>query len=127
MAGQSDCRRFERSASGRYYIKKRNVHSRGLDRCDWIFNLEGAELSVLRGARKVLSGSMRPCLIIEFWGQFQREYGSSCAEMASFLIAHGYTLFWITETGLVPYAHRNEEQSGVAAFNVLATPAGLVY
>src|SRR5215831_12587286 len=64
-------------------------------------DVEGAEFSVLRGARKVLSGSVKPSLIIEFWEPFQREYGSSCAEMASFLVAHGYTLFWITETGLV--------------------------
>jgi hypothetical protein len=90
-------------------------------------DVEGAELSVLRGAWKVLSGSLKPYLIIEFWEQFQQEYGSSCDEMASFLAAHSYTLFWISETGLVPYERKNEEQSSIAAFNVLATPAERVY
>jgi FkbM family methyltransferase len=90
-------------------------------------DVEGAELSVLRGATKLLSGSAKPCLIIEFWEQFQQEYGSSCAEMASFLSTHGYTLFWITEAGLLPYARKNEEPRSATAINVLATPPGLVY
>jgi FkbM family methyltransferase len=84
-------------------------------------DVEGAELSVLRGATKILSASVKPCLIVEFWEEFQQECGSSCAEMVYFLNAHGYKLFWITEAGLVPY--RTEQQSNVTAFNVLATAA----
>jgi len=90
-------------------------------------DVEGAELSVLQGATRILSGSVKPCLIIEFWEEFQREYGSSCAEMASFLIAHGYKLFWITEKGVAPYACGDKAQSTAGAFNVLATPADFVY
>jgi FkbM family methyltransferase len=86
-------------------------------------DVEGAELSVLRGAGKILSGSAKPSLIVEFWEEFQREYGSSCTEMAAFLNEHGYKLFWITDAGLLPYAQGTEKQPDAAAFNVLATPA----
>jgi FkbM family methyltransferase len=98
------------------------VQERGIRRIDLIkIDVEGAEIGVLRGARTCLSGDPKPSLMIEFWEPFQREYGTSCEEMASFLRAHGYDLFWITETGLSPYSGT---ESTAHTFNVLAVPAG---
>lgn len=93
------------------------AREQGLDRIDVIkIDVEGAELSVLRGADRILSREVKPYLIVEFWDEFQREYGASCTEMASFLTNRGYTLSSISETGLIPYSPRTD------LFNVLAAP-----
>jgi hypothetical protein len=91
------------------YVEEHRIHRVDLIKID----VEGAELSVLRGARKTLS-RMKPSLIVEFWDEFQTEYGTSCAEMGAFLKELGYKLFWITDSGLLPYA-----QSTGISFNVL--------
>ena len=62
----------------------------------------------------------KPSLIIEFWDEFQREYGSSCAEMAAFLQEFGYKLFWITDNGLVPYSAASDTHLPETPINVLA-------
>ncbi len=91
----------------------------GMNRINLIkIDVEGAELDVLLGARGVLSRNPKPHIIIEFWEEFLQAYGSSCARVAEFLRGNGYSLFWIGETGLIPYIPRKNGE----LFNVLATP-----
>jgi FkbM family methyltransferase len=66
-------------------------------------DVEGAELSVLRGARSVISRD-RPRLIVEFNETTQSASGQSCSNIADFLRSFGYRLWRITTSGLVPYA-----------------------
>lgn len=95
------------------------AEEQGLRQVDVIkIDVEGAELSVLKGARKVLSGKTKPTLIVEFWDEFQREYGASCDEMAAFLRDRGYQLFSIDESGPIPYSAQSK------LFNVLAVHSG---
>jgi FkbM family methyltransferase len=96
------------------YVEEHRIHRVDLIKID----VEGSELSVLRGARKTIS-RMKPYLIVEFWDEFQREYGTSCAEMAAFLKELGYELLWITDGGLFPYATETLAQSTGLSFNVL--------
>ncbi|MGB2775672.1 MAG: FkbM family methyltransferase [Candidatus Acidiferrum sp.] len=92
----------------------------GVDRINLIkIDVEGAELDVLLGARRVLSRNPKPHMILEFWEEFLQAYGSSCAQLAEFLRQSGYSLFWIGETDLIPYAPLKNAE----LFNVLATPS----
>jgi FkbM family methyltransferase len=97
------------------------AENRALDRIDLIkIDVEGAELSVLRGAHDILSRRRKPYLILEFWDKFQQEYGSSCAEMTEYLWQYRYELFWISASGLIPYTESTHERPNT--FNVLAIP-----
>jgi FkbM family methyltransferase len=101
------------------------AEEQGIHRIDLIkIDVEGAELGVLKGARKILSRGSKPHLIVEFWEPFQRECGTSCDEMAAFLKDHGYKLFWIAESELVPYSAGSNRQFSQDTFNVLARPEG---
>jgi len=82
-------------------------------------DVEGAEMSVLRGADLLLSGSHRPVIVIEYEETAQKRFGSSCAEMTAFLSAHGYGLERITDHGVVPYSPKEPEDY---TFNVIARP-----
>jgi FkbM family methyltransferase len=83
-------------------------------------DVEGAEISLLRGAEGLLWGEKRPMLIVEFNDFVQAEQGQSCRELADLLISLGYSLYRIgPELGLGKYA--TEDTS--VYFNVLAAPA----
>lgn len=62
-------------------------------------DVEGAELRVLQGALSLLTSGDKPVLIIEFYEHAQVSFGTSCRELADFLIGHGYTLYIIDDTG----------------------------
>lgn len=96
------------------------VSRRHIDRVDLIkIDIDGGELDVLRGARRLLSGAHPPQLIVEFAESNQAPLGHSCAELADFLTGFGNRLFCIDSQGLVPYAPWGPER---AYFNVLAVP-----
>lgn len=96
------------------------VDELGIDRINLLkIDVEGAELDVLLGARRVLSRNPKPHIIIEFWEEFLQAYGSSCAQVAEFLQGSGYSLFWIGETGLTPYLPLKNNPE---LFNVLGVP-----
>lgn len=80
-------------------------------------DVEGAELSVLHGAKSVLS-CYHPRLVVEFSERMQAAAGHTCTEIADFLQSYGYRLWRITSDGLVSYAHQSEDDSGY--FNVFA-------
>ena len=82
-------------------------------------DVEGAELSVLRGAERVLAS--HPILVVEFEESNQRRFDLSCDDLERFLTARGYELHTIGADGATtPYtaadarAHRS--------LNVLARP-----
>jgi FkbM family methyltransferase len=86
-------------------------------------DVEGAEMAVLRGAEKLLSGPDRPALVLEYEESAQQRFGSSCAELTSFLTAHGYELERITDQAVVPYTRKEQEDY---SFNILASPSAAV-
>ena len=70
-------------------------------------------------AEKLLASQNRPHLVIEFEESSQKRFGRSCAEIAKFLQARGYSLSRITDKDIVPYQPKEPEDY---TFNVLATP-----
>ena len=83
------------------------VHRSGIARVDLLkLDVEGAELSVLRGAKTVLSASS-PHIVLEFGLENQ----GLCSELAGFLVGLGYRLF------------RVQERGQVTVMNVLAVPS----
>ena len=82
-------------------------------------DVEGAELEVLRGAERALTGSHRLSVILEFEEGCQKRFDSSCHTLAHFLTSRGYTLMTIRPTGLEPYEDRHAE---AYTLNVLAIP-----
>jgi FkbM family methyltransferase len=90
----------------------------GISKVDVVkIDVEGAEVAVLKGAEKLLSGPHRPTIVLEYEESAQQRFGSSCAEITSILTAHGYKLERITQHGLIPYAPSED-----FSFNVLARP-----
>jgi FkbM family methyltransferase len=82
-------------------------------------DVEGAEGMVLKGAERLLSSPDRPAIVLEYEESAQQRFGSSCAQLTSWLTAHGYRLDRITEQGLIPYSPKEPEDF---SFNVLARP-----
>jgi FkbM family methyltransferase len=66
-------------------------------------DVEGAELGVLRGARRLLSGKDRPSFILEFSVR-QDEAGMGRKELYQFLIQNEYECRVISQNGLMPYS-----------------------
>jgi FkbM family methyltransferase len=96
------------------------VDSRGITRVDVIkADIEGAELLLLRGARKLLGGDSAPVFILEFEEVRQQAFGYSCVQLADELLRNGYSLFRIG-ADLVPYTPGTNH---LRSFNVLAMPA----
>jgi FkbM family methyltransferase len=81
------------------------VQMRRLAKVDLIkIDVEGAELAVLRGGSKLLSGFNAPILICEFSEPPTRGFGHTTTSLRDFLETLGYQLFrWIPESEkLVP-------------------------
>jgi FkbM family methyltransferase len=71
-------------------------------------DVEGAELAVLQGARRLLSGSNPPVVVCEFADKTARAFGYQAASIQDYLERFGYQLFrWDSRTrSLVPEPRR---------------------
>ena len=95
------------------------------DRLDVLkIDVEGNELSVLKGARETLS-RFKPFLIIEI-SRHQRTYGYTGADIKALLSDLSYDCFRIGAHGLRPYEPiDNEINSKTSHFNIVALPREL--
>jgi len=93
-----------------------------LSRIDLIkVDVEGNELAVLKGARRVLA-EKKPALIVEV-SRHQHSYGYCGIELNAFLRDIGYDVFRIGPESETPYQpSRDEINPSVSHFNVLAKP-----
>lgn len=64
-------------------------------------DVQGAEMSVLRGAKELLHRD-HPTLLIEIDDAALRQFGSSAAELMAFLVDFGYTPYQVTSIGISP-------------------------
>lgn len=60
-------------------------------------DVEGAELSVLKGASRYLTET-HPWILVEMFEEFQRRFGASCAELDHFLTERGYSGYLLRST-----------------------------
>jgi FkbM family methyltransferase len=72
----------------------------GVSRVDFIkLDVEGAELSFLRGAAKLLAGGSRPVILAEVQDLRTRPWGYPAREIIKYLVAANYRWFAIGEDG----------------------------
>jgi hypothetical protein len=66
----------------------------GVSRVDFIkLDVEGAELSFLRGARRLLRGVSRPAILAEVQDIRTQPWGYAAREIIQFLVCEGYCWF----------------------------------
>jgi FkbM family methyltransferase len=79
--------------------KKLSPEEIGSRRIDFIkIDVEGAELSVLRGALKTIQ-THRPIVYFEFLPIYAEQYGFAYLDFAEFFKVINYTLHWINHSG----------------------------
>lgn len=81
------------------YLRKQRIRKVRLVKID----VEGAEMRVLKGAKKLLSSKTAPCLMIEVVESHLKVAGSSKKEFLSFLHQFGYRPCIFTARGLRLY------------------------
>jgi FkbM family methyltransferase len=76
------------------------LHTLGISRVDFIkLDVEGAELSFLRGASKLLQSASRPAILAEVQDIRTRPWGYPAREIIRFLASAGYRWFALAEDG----------------------------
>jgi FkbM family methyltransferase len=84
-------------------------------------DVEGAEFSVLKGARRLLA-SHRPLVLFEI-SSHQEKYGVSGGDLVAFLKDLGYACYTVGPQPLKPYRYSADEICAACTyFNVLAAP-----
>jgi FkbM family methyltransferase len=85
----------------------------GLERVDFLkIDVEGAELLVFRGARRVLTAVNAPAIVFEVNDDTARQLGSSAKAVKSLLAGHGYRLFRFDRQRLTPVDPDASESPG---------------
>lgn len=78
------------------------LKARGVTRVDFIkLDVEGAELSVLQGARELLQRSLRPAILAEVQDLRTKPWGYPAREIISYLSDLGYDWFQPKPTGQI--------------------------
>ena len=85
-------------------------------------DVEGAEVKVFRGAKKLLSENNVDYIFFEINKKAQK-LGFSTQEAANFLVKYGYTLYKFSSTGLQKLINI---QNDAKTFNALAVRKGLI-
>jgi FkbM family methyltransferase len=87
--------------------------SRNISRIDIIkIDVEGAELSVLRGMEKTLQANPHARLIVEFAEQTTRGFGYSAKELGDWLTKRGWRLFLIKPFGRISEVSADQRWTG---------------
>lgn len=92
------------------YIKAKNIRHVSLIKID----VEGVEMSVLKGGNKLLQSKNAPDLIVEVFDIQLRRAGSSEEKLLSYLKRLGYKAYMFTANGLTPY--KKDEHSTLNLF-----------
>ncbi len=71
-------------------------------------DIQGAEVSAIRGLSRFFSGHSDVTLLTEFWPEGLRRFGSSSAEYASLLVENRFKLFLIESSGALKPVTREE-------------------
>jgi len=92
----------------------------GVSKVDFLkLDVEGAELSVLHGAIKLLEGESRPAILAEVQDARTAAWGYSAREILEFLIGMDYRWFVIVAKGALRPISRDQESYDV---NLVALP-----
>jgi FkbM family methyltransferase len=96
------------------YLRREPVESIGAIKID----VQGAEIDVLKGARQTLL-RFSPPIVVEFCSATLSPFGKTLEDLERELRNSGYTLYRITQNGVVPYIPKDPEDY---FFDVLALP-----
>ena len=81
------------------YIAQHGIANVSFIKCD----VEGAELLVFRGAKRLLSQPWPPILFVEIYDPWMRDFGYQSRDLFDYLAKTGrYSFFHISENGLSP-------------------------
>jgi FkbM family methyltransferase len=92
----------ERTSTIRVEVRRLDdvLEELGVARVDFVkLDVEGAELSVLRGARRLLGGEMRPAILAEVQDVRTAPWGFAAREIVRFLADAGYGWFALADDG----------------------------
>lgn len=81
----------------------------GLERCDLIkIDVEGADLNVLKGGRKLLE-SFRPAVLAEFNPYWMKQIGQNFDDVSEFFASLDYQFFREIDGVFIPFTHDRVE------------------
>lgn len=98
------------------YVARKGIGQVDIIKCD----VEGAELQVLRGGRKLLSSPRPPMLFIEVVEKWAAPFGYTPADLFSFLGGFGYEFYYLEKGKLRVY----EGSGKLPEYNFLCVPPG---
>lgn len=85
-----------------------------IERADFLkVDVEGAEILVFRGAKRLLSRADAPVVFFEMNEEFSRQFGASTRDVKQFLVDCGYTIYRWTGRAFTPVTideiHKHED------------------
>lgn len=100
------------------------VASENIDRVDLVkVDVEGAEMDVLRGMRRLVEHPRAPYLLVECCPHTLAEYGQTTADLVALLEAYGYVVYNVEDNRLM--RRRPDEVQVTTVMDVLAAKQGL--